>query len=273
MKNNYYRNILGTAAVTAALSGATAIAGTEMTPAPPMEMPSEDVISGTLSLDFNSHFISYGFDVWQDGVDNSDYGFYPSAELAFALPYDFTLTTGVWVEINGKAPGAITAQETDIWVGLSKSFGAFSAGITYQEWFYGGDSEDVIDLSFGYDTFLSPSLTIHNRVGEGASGGDTGTIFVFGVSYDVEAGPVTFSFPASVAIFATDEFHGAGLDSGYGYSSVGVHATLPLTPYIGEGFGEWDFHTGVDFYFTEDDVIGNENNYPFNVNFGIGCSF
>lgn len=294
MKNNY-QNILGAAAIVAGLSGATAIAGTEMTVAPPIEMPAADVVSGSLNFDFNSHFMSYGLDIWADGVSNSDFAFNPSAELAFALPYGLTSTVGVWLDVNDKVIDnprqEFTNRETDIWFGLSKDFGKWTVGATYQYWFYGDDAEEILDFSIAYDTFLSPSLTIHNRVEEGAavganfdavtnptSTGATGTIFVFGVSHSVEAGPVTFNFPANVAIFATEGFHGdndlgQNLDSGYGYFSVGVNASIPLTPYIGEAYGNWDFHAGVDFFFTEDDVIGNENNDPFNVNFGLGCTF
>ncbi len=279
MKNKNYRNFFGIAAATVALSSTSAMAGPEMmAPAPPIEVPADDVVSGTLSLDANTHFISYGLDVWQDGTEFGNFGFYPSAELAFALPNNFTATLGVWAEAHKKGTGSNlggTVQEVDVWAGLAYTYEKFTVGVTYQEWLYGSDSEDILDIAFSYDTFLSPSLTVHNRLGEGASGGDTGTILVFGVSHSIETGPVTVSFPATLAVFLTDDFHGlgAGLDSGIGYGSIGVNASLPLSPYIGDSYGEWDLHAGLDFYMTSQDVIANGNDNFLTGNIGLGLSF
>ena len=286
MKNKNYRNFFGAAAATVALASNSAMAGTEMmAPAPPIEVPVDDVVSGVLSLDANNHFVSYGLDVWQDGTDFGNFGFYPSGELAFALPNNFTGTVGFWGEVNDKGGNTIGGriQEIDVWTGLAYTYEKFTIGVVYQEWFYGGDSEDILDINLSYDCFLSPSLTIHNRLGEGASAGRfsagrDGTVLVFGVEHSIETGPVTLTFPASLGIFVTDGFHGddaAGneLDAGIGYGTIGVNASLPLSPYIGDGYGEWDLHAGIDFVMTSESVIDNQNDNFFTGNFGLGLSF
>ncbi len=79
---------------------------------------------------------------------------------------------------------------------------------------------------------------------------------MLGLSHSVEAGPVTVSFPFSLAYFVDDGFHQAAADSGLGYGSIGVKASVPLTSIIGEAYGDWSLNAGVTLYVTDDDVIG-----------------
>ncbi len=245
-------------------------AGATITPA------SESRLSGTLSLDINSHFISYGADVWADGDRFSEPAFNPSLELTWALTDSLSFSLGTWWDVNSKAgsnssPIGGRIQEIDVWYGLSYSAGDFTVGLVYNQWFYGSETEDTVDLSFSYDTFLSPSLTIHHRFDPGASGGDNGTVFVLGLGYDIEAGPVTISFPFNLAYFASDDFHGG--DSGLGYGSIGVAASIPLS-FIDESFGEWSLNAGLTYYVTDQDVIpGNIEGDFFTANIGVSCSF
>ena len=272
MKNKYNCSIVKSLVIVAALTGSIAYAGpTEMTTAPIVPAPAEDVVSGVLNLDFTSHFFSYGNDVWDDGDDAFTPGFYPSAELSFALPAGFTATLGVWAELHDKdrpVPPATTATlggdflEIDTYYGLSYTFfEKLTVGVTYQNWFYGGDVEDILDIKFSYDTFLSPSLLIHNRLNAGAAGGptsgDEGTILVLGLSHSIEAGPVTVSFPFSLAYFVGDGYHTPTSDSGLGYGSIGVSASVPLTSLIGEAYGDWSIHAGLTYYVTDDNTVGS----------------
>jgi hypothetical protein len=210
MKYNNYRNRIHTPLLALALASGVAYAGTPetavITPA-----PQEDVISGVLNLDFNTHFISYGWDVWGDGSSMSDPEFNPMIELAFALPADFTFTLGTWWDVvpsskGGDSPIGGRLQEVDVWAGLSYSYEKFTVGVTYQNWFYVSDTEEILDIKFAYDCLLSPSLTIHNRLDEGASGGNNGTILVLGLSHGIEAGPVSITFPFNLAYFLVSTY-------------------------------------------------------------------
>jgi len=282
MKNKYHRTLVLSAVLSAALGGTAAYAGSVETITPPVTAPMEDVVSGVLKLDFNSHFVSYGADVWGDGSSLSDPTFNPMLELAFALPADLTLTLGTWWDVNSKVDSAIGGriQEVDVWTGLSYSIDKLTVSVTYQAWMYASDTEDILDVKFAYDTFLSPSLTIHQRLDQGAAIGDEGTVLVLGLSHSMDVGPVSFSFPFNIAYFATDGFHQNATpladeaDGGFGYVSIGVGAALPLSPYIGDAYGDWTLNGGLTYFITDDDVIPNNPQDSFlTASLGLALSF
>lgn len=284
MKNKYCRNLISTPLVAFALLSGVASAGTtETTLAPAPAAPAEDVVSGVLKLDLNTHFVSYGQDVWSDGNPQlGELNFNPFLELAFALPANFKATLGTWWDVTDKGTsGALggNIREIDVWGGLAWTYDKFTVGTVYQAWNYGGagapdKTEEILDVNFSYDCFLKPTLTVHNRLGEGASGGDEGTILVAGISYGLEAGPVTISFPVNVAYFVTDEFHGPTGDSGFGYASVGVGASLPLSAYIGDSLGEWTLNGGLTYYFTNDQITVNNGEDNFlTASLGLSLAF
>lgn len=281
MKTKYCQNLIKSPLLALAVATGTATAGvTETMTTAPAPSVVEDVVSGVLKLDFNSHFISYGADVWGDGSSMSDPTFNPLLELAFALPADLTLTLGTWWDVNSKVDSSIgnKIQEVDVWAGLSYSFDKLTVSSTYQAWMYGNDTEEILDFKFAYDTFLSPSLTIHQRLAQGAANGDEGTVLVLGLSHSLDAGPVAFSFPVNIAYFLTDDFHNSplagGADDGFGFVSVGVAATLPLTPYIGDAYGDWSLNGGLTYFFTDDGVIPNNPQDNFlTASLGLACAF
>ncbi|MEX1048631.1 MAG: hypothetical protein WED15_03820 [Akkermansiaceae bacterium] len=281
MKTKYCQNLIKSPLLALAVATGTATAGvTETMTTAPAPSVAEDVISGVLKLDFNSHFISYGADVWGDGSSMSDPTFNPLLELAFALPADLTLTLGTWWDVNSKVDSSIgnKIQEVDVWAGLSYSFDKLTVSATYQAWMYGNDTEEILDFKFAYDTFLSPSLTIHQRLAQGAANGDEGTVLVLGLSHSLDAGPVALSFPVNIAYFLTDDFHNSplagGSDDGFGFVSVGVAATLPLTPYIGDAYGDWSLNGGLTYFLTDDGVIPNNPQDNFlTASLGLACTF
>ncbi len=275
MKTMLNHPLLKSALLATLLGSATAMAG-ETKPAPMAPEPEpESKFSGTLNFDYNTHFISYGFDVWGDGNDLSGGTFNPSLELTWKLPAGFSAILGTWWDVNSKVDSAIggNIQEIDVWAGVGYTVGDFSVTALYQTWNYASETEDILDIKFAYATFLNPTLTIHNRLDEGASGGNDGTIVQLGLSHSVETGPVTISFPFTLAYFLEDDFHPASTDSGLGYGSIGVTATLPLK-FLGSEYGDWNLHGGINYYVTSDDVVANfVDDEFFTANIGIGCSF
>lgn len=281
MKNKYCSKFVSAPVIVFALATGIASAGVTETVSAPAPV-AEDVISGVLKLDFNSHFVSYGLDVWGDGSSLSDPTFNPMLELAFALPADLTFTLGTWWDMNSKQDSPIGGrlQEVDVWTGLSYSYEKFTVGVTYQAWMYGSATENILDVKFAYDTFLSPSLTVHNRLGVGAAGsfpggvfssGDEGTVLLLGLSHSVEAGPVAISFPLNIAYFMSDDFHAVGADDGFGYASLGVAASLPL-PAL-SAYGDWSLNGGLTYFLTDDDVIPNPQDSFLTASLGLAVSF
>ncbi len=280
MKNKYRNNTIKASLVALSLSAGTAFAGEVMAPAPMAPEPAEDFITGSLSLAANSHFISYGLDVWRDGDSMSDLGFNPSLEFTFDFQNNLTMTFGTWWDVNSKGAPSIggNIQEIDVWAGIGYSIDKFSISTTYQAWNYAKQTEQILDVTLAYDTFLSPSLTFHNRLDIGSNQTTftgqqaKGTVMVLGLSHDLELGPVTVSFPVNFATLLGENYYGPGLDSGYAYTSVGMQASYPLA-FMGSDYGDWSFDAGITQFWTNANINNVDSNNFATYNFGISASF
>lgn len=214
-------------------------------------------ISGTLSLDVNTHFISYGADVWATGTRWDDPLFNPSFELNIAGTDRLTFIVGTWFDINDNAETNIgdAIQEVDVWGGFSYSLEKVSFKLLYQEWMYASQVERIVDFVVAGNVFLNPSLTIHGRVDAGL-GMEEGIVAVLGIAHGMPVGPVSLTFPLNVA-FATDDYHGG--DGGYAFASIGANASVPLEFMP----GNWSLNAGVTGYHTNEDVIPNNPDEAF----------
>jgi hypothetical protein len=257
----------------ASLASATSVSAVEEA-----ETPS---VSGTLNLSGNTHFVSYGQDIW--GVGN-DWGenspvFNPSIELSLDLGKGWSGILGTWWDVNNNADSSIgnAIQEVDVWAGLGYGVDKWSFTLLYQDWMYAEQSERIVDFIVAYDHWLNPSLTLHARVDHGIPAAeidgrehdfDNGLAVVLGIAPGKELGPVALSFPLKVA-FDTDGYH-AG-DAGFSFASAGVNASIPLS-FITKG--DWTFSTGLIFYYTNDDVIPTNPDDAFiTANAGVSLSF
>ncbi len=238
-----------------------------------VEKAPEKFVSGTLSFDVNTHFISYGLDVWGFGANWNHALFNPSLELSLALGGGFSWIIGTWWDVNDQAESDIGGriQEVDVWTGVGYENGNFSTTLLYQGWYYGGGTEHIVDLAFGYDTFLNPSILFHGRPSNDLGLKD-GLIVVLGIEEGFELGPVTFSFPVNVA-FGTDQFHtgpgSSGGGGGYAYTSVAANLSVPL-PFLP---GDWEAHAGVTYYNTNPNYIPNPSDNFVTGNAGVSLSF
>jgi hypothetical protein len=230
--------------------------------------PVASSITGNLGLNFDSRFVSFGQDTW--GPSHQPL-FHPSLELTKAVTEEFKLILGTWWDVNDQVTSSIgnRIQEVDVWFGGSYTTGALTTTALYQNWMYGGKNEQALELKFAVDTFLKPSLLIHQRLPTGYEGG---TVVVLGAAYDFKAGPVSFSVPAAVS-FTTADYWTKG-DSGIGFGSLGLTASVP-TEFVAKGAS---FSVGVTGYVTNDDVItynkGAKMNSNFvNLNAGINIPF
>lgn len=232
---------------------------------PALGQAQEDWISGSLNLSANTHFISYGADVWGAGTDLGDILFNPSAELAFDLGNGVTATLGSWWDVNDNAETSIGGdiiQEVDVWTGIGFALGDVDVSLTYQEWMYANQSERIIDAGFGFPGALSPSLTIHGRVdGEDL---ETGIVAVAGITPEYDFGGQTVSFPLNIA-GNTDEFHGG--DSGFTYASAGASTSFDMGK-------DTTFDVGATYYLTDEDTVPNNEDDSFlTLTAGVGFSF
>ena len=256
-------------------------------------------VSASLDVSLNSHFISYGLDVWGGGNGCCEDGtINPSAEVAFDIE-GFSIFAGTWWDVNNNAPPSIGGelQEVDVWIGVGYSYENFSFGITYQEWIYAGGTENILDLSFGYDdtelwgdsgmVALNPSILFHKRMGASniaspPGESENGWVIVLGIEpsftvLDSETYPVTLSVPLSLGIFPEDGFHGtqasgAATDSGIGWFNLGVSVSVPLA-FIPSEYGEWSAHGNITYWHTEDDVIANPDDDFLTYTLGVSLAF
>ncbi|MEM9444401.1 MAG: hypothetical protein AAGA18_03535 [Verrucomicrobiota bacterium] len=229
-------------------------------------------VSGYVSLDFNTHFMSYGLDVWGAGRGWSDALFNPSAGLDVDLGKGFTLHFGTWWDVNDNTQDGTLSddiQEIDLWGGMTYTYEKWSATLMYQEWIYASDSERILDLTLAYDHWLNPSLTFHGRVdGNGAQ--NEGVVFVPAIAYDFDLGPFGVSVPLAIGLL-TEGYH-VDNEGGFGYIQTGAQFSYPLD-FIPVEFGEFAFNFGMYYYYTDGDNINNPDDHIITTNAGVSWSF
>ena len=231
---------------------------------------SSENVTTSIGLDYNSHFMSYGANVW--GTQTDDIGdeitFNPSIGFDFALSETSGIYTGVWADVNDIAnpdPLGGSIQEIDYWLGYYFAAGDFTIDFTLQQWIYASEVEGIFDINIGYDAKISPSLTIHNRI-EGVGTQNKGTMLVLGGSF--YSGDV-FSVSANIG-GSLSEYHVDG-EEGYAFSSVTLGFGVPIP--VAEGYGDWDFHGGLTFYHTSTETVNNPEDTYLTLNLGVGMSF
>lgn len=244
-------------------------------------------ISGWVSFDYNSHFISSGLNVW--GGDTEDIGdeflFQPSAGIDIALTETVGVYGGVWFDINSLGGPAYPTiggdiKEMDVWIGTYFSAGDFTFDFTLQQWYYGEETEGIFDVTVSYDTLFSPYLRARSRIETvgPTNGQQEGTMFELGgtlYEFSPDGSELTLSIPVGIAANFND-YHVEDED-GYAYSFIGLSFSYPLP--ISDAYGAWDLHGGLTYYHTDDDNIdnkdasGDDQNNFLTANFGIGLSF
>lgn len=220
----------------------------------------DDAISGDFGISYNSHFVSYGYDVWGGGSDffGDQSTTFVYGDVMIALTDELSLSFGAWGDVNGNVSSSLGGhiQEVDVYGGASYKLGLVTLGATYQAWSYAGDVEEVVDISAAFDDTglfdgfsLAPKLTWHNRVS-----GNVGSALVLSVGPSFAlTDSISLSIPAGVAYFLTDDFQG-GTDGGYGYSYVGGSFGMPLS-FIPTTYGAWSVNLDLIAYFTDEDAI------------------
>jgi hypothetical protein len=241
----------------------------------------ESVYSFSAGVDFTSHFISYGNDVWDGeddanpfGNDSTAFGY---ATMNVAMADNVTLWFNIWSDINNNAEDSIGGkiQEIDLTAGLTFTMDAFAFTVSHGCWLYAGDEEKIIDFVIAYtdswfDGFtINPSITAHWRYDEHAGQAQDGWAIVpaikpsFTLNGESEY-PITIGFPMAIG-FMTDEFQdpSGGVvdegDSGIGYYSVGGAVSVPLS-FIPPKYGSWSVSGSLIYYMTDEDVIVEESN-------------
>jgi hypothetical protein len=273
---NLRRKAIGAAALLAAVSSTSAVQA--------LDKP----YSLSTGVDFTSHFISYGADVWGGGTKSSPFSsdstIFGYTTLTLGINDNLSAFVNVWSDLNDNTESSIggVVQEIDLNTGVTYTYEKFAFTLAHGFWMYGGSTEHVVDFTVAYNDAdaiskgfaLNPSVNFHWRY-EGNGGQDEGLAIVPGLkpSYTFNSDskyPITLFAPMNVGIFATDDFQGG--DGGLGWFSIGVGASLPLS-FIPEKYGAWSVSGSFTYYATDDNAIpGNPEEDFFVSALSIGMS-
>jgi len=241
------RNSLITSAAILFSASLPAVAGPPA--AAPMTPPAEPpFVTGFLSLTLDTHFVSYGSDVWGGGDTWDDGLFHPTLEVDFNLGGGWQAYINLWADVNDLAsvPSDIggNVQELDVNVGFYYTMDKWKFQLGYGAWMYASETEHIIDGKVSYnDGTWNPFLMLHGRVNDFPY--DAGVVAQVGIAPSKTFGKVTVSAPVTLS-FDTDGFHGG--DAGFAYASVGLGASIPLVEHV-------TLNLGATYFHTEDDVI------------------
>jgi hypothetical protein len=228
-----------------------------------------DAYSVSLGYDFSSHFISYGVDVWGGGGRacpwSTDSTMFAYGTVTAQFTDQISGFVNVWSDINNNADSDIggSIQEVDLNIGGTYTWDKFPFTLANGCWWYAGDTEHILDFSVAYNDMdllmkgfaLNPSFLAHWRY-EGNGDQNEGWAFVPGIrpTYTLMSDskyPITLAFPINCAFFTNDL---QGGDSGFGYFSAGIAATVPLA-FVPEKFGSWSVTGSATYYCTESDAL------------------
>jgi hypothetical protein len=234
----------------ATIGSVPSFAGTSAkAPTVPPPVKEEPFMTGSLSLMYETHFISYGQDIWGGGASWDDSLIHPNLELDFNLGGGLQFYVNTWWDVNNLGTTNIGSyiQEVDVNVGFYYTMDKWKFQLGYGAWFYGSQTEQIVDAKVSYnDGLINPFLMLHGRVADGLAL-DTGLVTQVGIAPGTTVGPVALTFPITVS-FDTDNFHGGS--AGFGYVSAGISASIPVTKHVSVGLG-------ATYYHTNDSVIVN----------------
>ena len=238
----------------------------KQTTPPVVAAPEEPFMTGNLSIMYETHFISYGQDVWGGGASWKDALIHPSLELDFNLGDGWQYYLNTWWDVNSLGTTTIGSQiqEVDINTGFYYTMGKWKFQLGYGAWCYGSQVEHIVDGKVSYnDGLINPFLMLHGRVADGIPF-DTGLVTQVGIAPAATVGPVSLAFPLTVS-FDTSNFHGGS--AGFAYVSAGISASVPLTKHI-------SLSVAGTYYHTNDSVIpGNPDSDFVLGSAGVTVSF
>lgn len=255
INGNSFRNIccilaIGVASIPAAVNAGTKVDKTPMTVAP----KEDPFVTGNLTVNYETHFISYGQDIWAGGASWKDALVHPSLELDFNIAKNLQFYVNTWWDVNDLGVTTIGKyiQEVDVNVGFYYTMDKFKFQLGYGSWNYASQTEQIIDGKVSYsDGLFNPFLVLHGRVGIGSSIGlNNGLVTQVGIAPSKTWGKVTASLPIT-ASFDTSNFHGG--DAGFAYVSVGPQFSIALSKHISANIGATYYHTNDKVISTNPD--------------------
>jgi len=297
LKSNSLKLSLCVGAVAAASFVATpssVFAGTEVTSkeVKPVQAPVQTAITGDFGVQFVSAYFTRGLMQQNQGAIAQPY-----ADLYFALYSGdglinkVSLNLSIWASIQSHHPGNLSTvkdwYEFDYTPGVAVTFAKnFTLTTSYFEFdspagYFGSARSLNFNLAFDDTDYLHafalhPHFTYLRELSGIAGLGKHGNYYEVGITPGLAPiaapfiGPVTFTFPITAG-FGSSGFY---LNNGYGYTSVAVNASVPMS-FVPAQFGAWTFTTGATYYNLNGNIAatdaGRHNDWVFNG--GVGVTF
>ena len=267
--------------------------GAAMAAMPSLAMAQDEADPNTGALS-----ISGGVDFWSAyyfrGYLQEDQGLIaqPWATVGVSLvdSDDFTLSgyVGIWNSVHSEQTLSDGQNdlwyESDIYAGLSAGFGPFTLGAIYTIYTYPGGAFDIIKevgVTFAYDdTGLGLPIQFKPYVGAyfetKDSNGTQDSYLEVGIApgiSEVGGSPISLTFPIKAGMSIEDYYLDSdGDDTFFGYTQVGVVASLPLP--LPAKYGSWSLNAGVHWLHLCADSVQSANDDDEDEILGsVGVSF
>jgi hypothetical protein len=244
--------------------------------------------SAEVTLDYVTQYFFRGYEQL-----DSDQGvvLQPGASFTIDVVEDVTATVGTWGSIHTDTPGAgsnpTSWYEQDVYASLDATIGDFSAGVGVTYYTYPSNAANIditeLNLSLGYDDsellgdfafapYVAVAVEMHNTAaGDENAYLELGGEFALsteGTAIEAWSWSVPFAVGLSIDNYYVDA---SGEDEFFGFASVGLVGSIPLSELIGtdEYVGAWDLSVGVTALFLNSDVALTDNASDSSDNFQI----
>lgn len=234
--------------------------------------------SAEVTLDYVTQYFFRGYE-----QSNTDTGgsFQPGASLTIDVTEDVTATIGTWGAFEFDAPTTTTNPsawyEQDVYASLDATIGDFAAGvgITYYTYPSNAGNVDITELNLGlsyddsdllgdfaFNPYVAVAIELHNTAATDENAylelGGEFTLPTEGTAIDAWSWTVPVAVGLSIDNYYVD---GSGEDEFFGFASVGLVGSIPLSELIGsnEYFGAWKLNAGVTVLFLNSDVDLTDN--------------
>lgn len=234
--------------------------------------------SAEVTLDYVTQYFFRGYE-----QADSDQGvvLQPGASFTIDVTEDVSATVGTWGSIHSDAPSATANPsswyEQDVYASLDATLGDFSAGVgvTYYTYPSNAANIDITELNFsvGFDDsdllgdfafspYVAVAVEIHNT-----AAGDENAYLELGGEFALPTEGTaieawSWSVPVAVGLSIDNYYTDAsGEDEFFGYASVGLVGSIPMSELIGsdEYVGAWDLTVGVTLLILNSDVALVDN--------------
>lgn len=234
--------------------------------------------SAEVTLDYVTQYFFRGYE-----QSNTDTGgsLQPGASFTIDVTEDVSATVGTWGALEFDPPTAnvnpSSWYEQDIYASLDATIGDFAAGVGVTYYTYPSNTANIditeLNLAVGYDDsdllgdfavapYVAVAVEVHNTGATDENAyleiGGEFALPTEGTAIEAWSWSVPFAVGFSLDTYYADA---SGAEEFFGFASVGLVGSIPLSELIGtdEYVGAWDLSVGVTLLLLNSDVTFTDN--------------